>query len=117
MKSICVLVTLGLTLAPGVSARELPELVSECEACHGPGGVSSEQDVPTLAGKSVIYLREMLDQFYNYERHCETTTYRHGDRARTPMSMCNVANGLNEDEKQALAEHFANAAVPPAATD
>jgi sulfide dehydrogenase cytochrome subunit len=112
MKSTFVLAVMGLTLASSVLARDLQELVSECEACHGPGGISSEADVPTLAGKSVTYLREMLDQFYNYERHCQTTTYRHGDRARTPMSMCAVANGLSEDEKQALAEHFANAVVP-----
>ena len=117
MKSTCVLLSLGLALASAALARDVPELVSECEACHGPGGVSSEQDVPSLAGKSVNYLREMLDQFYNYERHCETTTYRHGDRARTPISMCNVAGSLSEDEKQALAEHFANAALPPAGSD
>jgi cytochrome c553 len=59
----------------------------------------------------------MLDQFYNYERHCKTTTYRHGERARTPMSMCNVAAGLSEAEKQALAEYFAQVAVPPPAAD
>ena len=117
MKSTCVLLSLGLALASAALARDLPDLVSECEACHGPGGVSSEQDVPSLAGNSVIYLREMLDQFYNYERHCETTTYRHGDRARTPMSMCNVASSLSEDEKQALAEYFANAALPAEASD
>jgi sulfide dehydrogenase cytochrome subunit len=113
MKSIFLLAVMGLTLASSAHARDLPELVSECEACHGPGGISSQPDVPALAGKSVTYLREMLDQFYNYERHCQTTTYRHGDRARTPMSMCAVANDLSEDEKQALAEHFANAVVPP----
>ena len=117
MKSTCVLVILALSLTSGVPAGELPELVSECEACHGPGGVSSEPDVPSLAGKSVNYLREMLDQFYNYERHCKTTTYRYGDRARTPLSMCNVANGLSEGEKQALAEHFSSTALSPAASD
>ena len=99
---------LGLTLASGSQARDLPEIVSECEACHGPAGVSSEADVPSLAGKSVTYIREMLDQFYYYERHCKATTYRHGDRAKTPMSMCNVANSLSEEEKQALAEYFSS---------
>ena len=117
MNFSCVLVILGLALASAAPARELPELVSECEACHGPGGVSSELDVPSLAGNSVNYLREMLDQFYNYERHCKTTTYRHGDRAKIPMSMCSVANALSEDEKQALAEYFANAAVAPPIED
>jgi sulfide dehydrogenase cytochrome subunit len=107
MKAPCALVFLGLALALSASASDLSELVNECEACHGPGGVSTEEDVPSLAGKSVNYLREVLDQFYYHERHCKTTTYRHGDRAKTPMSMCNVANSLSEDEKEALAEYFA----------
>jgi sulfide dehydrogenase cytochrome subunit len=117
MKSTCAVVILGFLLASGAAARDMPDLVSECEACHGPGGVSSEPDVPSLAGSSVNYLREMLDQFYNYERHCKTTTYRHGERAKTPLSMCNVASGLSEAEKQALAEHFANVPVPAAAEE
>jgi len=108
MKSTPFVVILGLTLASGTLARELPEIVSECEACHGPGGISTEEDIPSLAGKSVNYLREMLGQFYYYERHCKATTYRHGDRAKTPVSMCNVANSLSEQEQQALAEYFAS---------
>lgn len=108
MKSTLFLMILGLSLGSAAQARELQEVVSECEACHGPAGVSSEADIPSLAGKSVTYIREMLDQFYYHERHCRATTYRHGDRARTPLSMCNVANSLSEEEKQALAEFFAS---------
>ena len=103
------------SVAITAAAQNIEEKVAECEACHGPGGVSTEDDVPSLAGKSVTYLREVLDQFYKYERHCSTTTYRHGDRPKTPMSMCNVANSLSEQEKQALAEHFANAPAAAAA--
>ena len=107
-KFTCALLVLGLSLAGGAPAQDVSELAVECEACHGPGGVSAEEDVPSLAGKSVNYIREVLDQFQNYERHCKTTTYRHGDRAKTPVSMCNVANGLSEADKQALAEHFSS---------
>lgn len=107
---------LGIVLVHGASAQELPDLVAECEACHGAAGVSMEEDVPSLAGKSVTYLREVLDQFTNYQRHCKTTTYRHGDRAKTPMTMCTVANSLSEDEKQAIAEHFAGVEDPAAAS-
>lgn len=99
---------LGCLLAGSASAQDVQELVSECEACHGPGGVSSEPDVPSLAGKSRAYLREVLEQFYYYERHCPTTTYRSGDRPKTPLNMCNVANTLSEDDKEALAVYFSN---------
>ena len=98
----------ALTVTGTLGAQDVQDLVAECESCHGPGGVSSEEDVPSLAGRSVTYLREMLDQFYYYERHCTTTTYRSGDRPKTPMNMCNVANALSEEDKQALAVYFSN---------
>ncbi len=105
-------VVLALALAAGLAgtlpalAQDLQELIAECEACHGPGGVSAEDDVPTLAGKSPAYLREVLEQFYFYERHCPTTTYRSGDRPKTPVNMCGVANSLSADDRQALANYF-----------
>ena len=95
--------------------EDLQALVDECEACHGPGGVSSEPDVPSLAGREAAYIIEAMEQFYYYERHCPTTTYRHGDRPKTPLNMCNVANTLSDEEKQALAEHFSRAAGARAA--
>lgn len=100
--------TAGLMLAGSAAAQNLQERIAECESCHGPGGISGEADVPSLAGRSVAYLREVLDQFYYYERHCPTTTYRHGDRPKTPLNMCNVANTLSDEDKRALAEYFSN---------
>lgn len=97
---------------PDRMTPQLQALVEECEACHGPGGASTEDDVPSLAGQSETYLRELLDQFYYYERHCPTTTYRHGDRPKTPLNMCSVANTLSEQDKQALARYFSNMALP-----
>jgi sulfide dehydrogenase cytochrome subunit len=94
-----------------VENAQLQELVAECEACHGPGGLSTQADVPSLAGQSTTYLRELLDQFYYYERHCPTTTYRYGDRPKTPLNMCNVANTLSEQDKEALAEYFSSRAI------
>ena len=107
-------VALALTLAAGLACalpaggQELNDLVAGGEACHGPGGVSAQDDVPSLAGKSRAYLREVLEQFYSYERHCPTTTYRSGDRPKTPLNMCGVANSLSEEDRQALAIYFSN---------
>jgi sulfide dehydrogenase cytochrome subunit len=98
--------SLVMLITQPAAAEAVEELVAECEACHGPGGVSTEEDVPSLAGKSPAYLREVLEQFYYFERHCPTTTYRSGDRPKTPMNMCNVANTLSEEDKEALANYF-----------
>jgi len=69
--------------------------------------VSTDADVPSLAGRKPEELEAALDEFYYYERHCTTTTYRHGDRPRTPLNMCNVANTLSTEDKKAIAEYFA----------
>jgi sulfide dehydrogenase cytochrome subunit len=115
MKLNHALLTIGLLLAASVPGQDVLDLAAECESCHGPRGESREADVPSLAGKGVNYIREMLDQFYNYERHCTTTTYRDGDRAKTPVNMCSMANSLDDADKQALAEYFSNAGGPAAA--
>lgn len=118
---LCVMLSLAVIPAAPVVAQEaefqaqdahLQALVSECEACHGPGGVSTEADVPSLAGQSATYLRELIDQFYYFERHCPTTTYRYGDRPKTPLNMCNVANTLSEQDKEALADFFSSRELP-----
>ena len=75
---------LAVPLAAGAAGGDLEEFIAECESCHGPGGVSTQEDVPSLAGKSPAFLREVLSQFRSYERHCPTTTYRTGDRPKTP---------------------------------
>jgi sulfide dehydrogenase cytochrome subunit len=100
--------TLVLPLAASAGGQDLQELIAECEACHGPDGVSAEDDVPSLAGRSPAWLREVLEQFHFYERHCPTTTYRSGDHPKTPTNMCSIANTLSEEDRQALTNHFAN---------
>lgn len=107
MRSVFATATALMLAAAPVGARDLQEIISECEACHGPGGVSAEEDIPSLAGKSPAWLREVLEQFYFYERHCPTTTYRSGDRPKTPTNMCSIANTLTEGDREALANHFA----------
>lgn len=90
-----------------VFAFDVQELIAECESCHGPGGVSAEDDVPSIAGMDSEDLVKAIEEFYYYERHCTTTTYRSGDKPKTPMNMCNVANTLSEEDREAIANHFA----------
>ena len=97
----------ALLIAAGpVLGGDVKVLISECESCHGPNGVSDQSDIPSLAGKKAGEIEEALDAFYYYERHCTTTTYRHGDRPKTPLSMCNVSNTLSKEDKKAIAEYF-----------
>jgi cytochrome c553 len=101
----------GPLLAQGENPRDVNLMIEECEACHGPGGVSAEDDVPSLAGMSQADLTAAIEEFYFYERHCTTTTYRTDDRPKTPMNMCNVANTLSTEERDEIAAYFANPAT------
>ncbi|MDH3788593.1 MAG: hypothetical protein OES53_08525 [Xanthomonadales bacterium] len=98
---------LFLLLPTPARAQQVQVQIKECEACHGPGGVSSDDDIPSLAGMDAGGIVSAMEEFHYYERHCTTTTYRHGDRPKTPLNMCNVANTLSDRERRELAEYFA----------
>lgn len=104
----CVVFLLLLVLAVPVSGQDLQAVIDECEACHGPNGMSAQDDIPSVAGMDPAKLQEALMEFYYFERHCTTTTYRYGDRPKTPLNMCNVATTLGDEDRVAIAEHFAN---------
>ena len=88
-------------------AQDVAELVSECESCHGPGGVPAESDVPPLAGMPAENLVQALEEFTLDERHCTTTTYRSGDRPKTPVNMCHIAGKLSDEDRESVARYFA----------
>jgi cytochrome c553 len=108
-----VLMVLMLSLVLPAVGDENQVLIEECEACHGPGGVSDQEDIPTVAGKSSADLHEAINQFYFYERHCPTTTYRRGDLPPSPMSMCDIAGRLSDDDIRMLGQYFETGEYTP----
>ena len=95
-----------LIFSAPVGARDLQAVIDECEACHGAGGMSAADDIPSVAGMDPTEMQKALAEFYYFERHCTTTTYRYGDLPKTPLNMCNVATTLSDDDKVAIAEYF-----------
>lgn len=104
-----------LALAQGATEDviSVPKLVTVCESCHGPGGVSRREDVPSLAGQSVDAILDSLDAFYFHRRHCPETSPGDGDEASAAtLDMCNISASLSQVEKVALAEHFSVQPTP-----
>jgi len=101
-------IALACTLATSAVGQDVQTRIAECEACHGPGGRSTEEDVPSLAGREPDEIQAAMEQFRFYQRHCSTNSYRHGDLPKTPVNMCNVANTLDEDDLDAIAAYFAS---------
>jgi len=102
----------GLTLAgllPLVpSARaDVSSMARECDQCHGADGVSSESDVPTIAGMSAFVLEDYLLTYRDEARPCPETRYRDGDTDRPATNMCEIADQLAKDEITAISEFYA----------
>ena len=92
---------------------DVDALAASCGECHGKNGISSESDVPTIAGVSAFVTEDYLYNYRDKVRPCHESKYRAGDLDRPATDMCQIAAALSEDELTAIAEHYA--ALPFAA--
>lgn len=96
------------------AGADLADVARECDQCHGNDGVSTENDVPTIAGMSAFVLEDYLLTYQDEGRPCHETEYRSDDTERPATSMCEIAAELSEDEIAAIAEHYAGKPFVPA---
>lgn len=80
-------------------------LTASCDACHGKDGVSTRQNVPTIAGISIPVQLDALKAFKQKSRPCRTVSIQ----GRTD-DMCRVAAALSEAQVMSLAEHYSKLA-------
>jgi cytochrome c553 len=99
--------------ADELSSQELSYLVGVCEGCHGHGGVSQRDDVPTLAGRPADELFTEIEKFYFYERLCPDVPVDDADVSKGHMSMCDVTSQITKQEAQALARYFESSSPAP----
>lgn len=88
--------------------------VEECDSCHGKDGVSTESDVPTIAGISPFILEEYMYEYREEGRVCRESEYRSGDTDRAPTDMCAIAQELSEEEIPEIAEYYGSKEFVPA---
>jgi sulfide dehydrogenase cytochrome subunit len=100
---------LGVTLVAsnGVWAADAAKLAEGCANCHGKDGVSTESDVPTIAGFSAAYVSESLMHYKKKERHCPEAKYHSGDKKGQKTDMCAIANDLSDADMKGLAQYYA----------
>lgn len=91
-----------------------PAVAADCDECHGPAGNSPYRDVPTIAGQDESYLARTLKGYRYWDRPCVKSSYRSGDTSRPPTNMCKIAEGLSDEDIQALAAHYAQQPFKPA---
>jgi len=113
----CALWVLIVILPFQVFAAGVEALVEDCGGCHGALGVSTESDVPTIAGQPAQYLADSLQAYQEWERPCIKSVYRHGDTSRAQTTMCAISKTLGDDEIEALGQYYAAQKFIPAAQD
>ena len=91
---------LGLALAGTfhAEANQLEEKVALCVSCHGANGLPADPKIPIIAGQEFYYLYVQLKD------------YQGGFRSNPVMS--GIVAGLQKEEMQALAQHFAEQKWP-----
>ncbi|WP_218763570.1 c-type cytochrome [Vibrio parahaemolyticus] len=91
------------------------ELISqhECEACHGPNGVSSDTNIPTIAG---IPEFNFFDQMLRYLEGRPSASINHvyGDTSQKKGDMVTIVKSLSEAQIEELAKHYAGLEFVPA---
>lgn len=95
-------------------SEALQALIPECESCHGPGGLSTDGDVPIIAGQSQALIEKAHEQFKDWARPCSRMSPNQGDGEGVPTSMCEVSQRLDRVMIEAVAAHFAARDFVPA---
>ena len=101
-----ILWVLFLLLVTSTYAADIDTLITDCNDCHGQNGLSTDSDIPIIAGQAYIVLEDALNAYAAKERPCVESKYRHGDTNRPDTNMCEVAASLTVKEIEAISEYY-----------
>jgi len=97
----------AMLLGP-LAGAEVGEIADQCDECHGADGVSTESDVPSIAGISPFIVEEYMFEYRDEARICRESKYRSGDLDRPATDMCVVAKDLSEDDIAEISEFYSS---------
>ena len=83
-----------------------PKLLESCQDCHGAGGITGAQDVPTIAGVSATVQTDALKAYKAKARPCTKVNYKRGDTKREG-DMCTVVKDLTDAQIADVTAYFA----------
>lgn len=89
-----------------VAAADAGKLAEACGSCHGKEGVSSEAEVPTIAGFSAQYIIDNMAAYKNKDRTCVEVKYPTGPKKGQATDMCRIAKEVSDADVAALAKHY-----------
>jgi cytochrome subunit of sulfide dehydrogenase len=101
-----ILATLLILLCSYVQADGLSPYITMCADCHGEKGISTEPDMPSIAGASAAFIADALFAYREGVRIAIESSYRHGDTSRPATDMQKIAKDLNEQQIKEIADYF-----------
>jgi len=115
MNSVRVCLLLWVVVLPNLALGvELAPLIENCDGCHGPHGVSTDGDIPTIAGQTAEFIGRNLHSYQIWGRPCYKSAFRHGDKSRAATTMCEISSGLANDDIEALSQYYSEQKFVPA---
>lgn len=92
------------------------EAIAMCNDCHGKNGVSTNSDVPTIAGYSEVSILDAMAAYIDETRPAKSMKFKHGDTSRPETDMITIAKEV-EDDLDAIAAYYAEQTFVPAKQD
>jgi sulfide dehydrogenase cytochrome subunit len=80
---------------------------ASCTGCHGTDGVSTDANIPSIAGASVAYLSGTLNDYKKKERPCSEVAVPAGDKKGSKSDMCKATADLSAADIDSVAKAFA----------
>lgn len=102
--------------ASAAPAQEIDSILQGCNECHGNNGVSTDSDIPTIAGMSWFFLDEQMRAYRDEARPCAETKYP-GEPGKPAEDMCDIAKDLSDEQIEAIAIHYEEQEFVPAKQD
>jgi sulfide dehydrogenase cytochrome subunit len=99
-----------LLCSNNVFATDIVTMVTMCEGCHGKDGNSTQPDVPVIAGFSLEGFLNTMDVFRENER----IAMRFHKPGEPETVMNEIAQGLSDEDVEALADYFSKRPFIPA---
>jgi sulfide dehydrogenase cytochrome subunit len=81
-------------------------IAEQCVACHGKNGVSTESNIPIIAGYSTKYIVESIKNFRKKIRTCAEVTVPSGPKKGSKSDMCKVVADLSDADADAVAKYL-----------
>lgn len=92
MRRTILTLALAATAGGALAAPDVEILARTCNGCHGVGGVSAGNPMPSIGGLPKDYLKRVMKQ------------WKYGERGAVTMDR--IVKGFSDDQLDALAEHF-----------